>query len=1615
MSNEQLSTTLAINAKDNTKAVFSKLNSNLGKIGKSTEEVNKYMQGLSGTLIRATTVFAAFTATAVAMRASVGAARSFGKQMAEVSTLVDASGKTLTKYKDTVESLVSTYGGTFQDATKALYDTISAGNSSVAESSKILAVANKAAIAGVSDIATSVDVITTVLNSYGRSAESASWVSDILFKTVKEGKTTLSELAPVMGQVTATAASMNVSFEEVGAVLATATAKGIRTSQAVTGLKAVLANIIKPTKDAQDMMASLGIEFSSAALKSKGFSKFFGEILDAAKDKGIESGAAMEKFFASVEGLNTILALTSGEAKLFNAKLASMKYSAGSTEEAFAKMTKTFDFQWESFLGKVKVGAKSFGSIFTDSLIGPLTSFNDNFDLWILKFKIGFYDVLDTVRSVSSGVLKAFLPWANGAFNWIRTDLVQGIADAWDWLLDVMLLHSSVPDIVEGTQKEFQKWGTLASDISKFVTKPIAESFDRLKAALNFDENVKTFKSIVSSIKDTLAPTEAANAEVKEIKSNIGDVAAIFAVAGVSEGIKKFFGVGVITIVLGLLIKLQRRLSGVTAAFAAKRAVTNEALALEYNALKQQEKFMQDKAKFDTNYGKTLAKIKRAGGSRSAIAQLFGGSDEWILAKAKAKDAIETAKKSVKGLSEQLNPKDAAAVQRGRAAKLEKRDLTNKLRGLSIVNGQGVQSKAHRDQYGSLTSGQIRTQVRDARVRMQKLDVEIAKAAQAKKGKARYKQSFASKAMFGDLSKKEIKRRLKESQKTIIQEERKLSSKAGKGLFSRVLGLGPNLDTSSIAKKLVKVSDKAAEYSRNKSASYSAAAANAQYIPNPSSLDKLKAFTSARAGGFFQEMNKGFQKIGNAAQSYIRIHGMMVGKLKAQTKLGQATVGLAQGLIFGAKGVAAGTSRIVKGISYVASKARTLSSRTLSKAGSGLMAAMILGPDIKNALSVGANTKANTGSAAKDLASKIGAGIKSMSDVALASMAMFGPVGMALATASLVYKHWDTITDISSKVTLGGIAALVASLWKDVLLPIGKNFWEWIKAGFGKATEFLGFLAFRIANTVREALSNVPGLGDIQKSGMKNALSSDNALIKDYIINQAREGNGPAITAIRESFDAFTKSQVVEQPNALSIEAIQKSMSTVDKTLVMLNATLKNMPSTLADSKGIILEKQYPNFKYNKQIKRMQRKGESITGFANGGFISGSGTKTSDSIPAMLSNGEYVVNAEATSKFKPLLDMINKGNIEKKAKGGLMGRNASLEAMFEKTNSVSATKNAFTQQYGSVDFSSIKSFLNTLEGLKLSEKDIEAFSPSLLEAIRRKMDNMRYSVEQSFINLEGWTEEQRTLKPQLKFATQATAQWQADVEGLVGPLLNMPPATKSMTKAIEKANDAVNNFADNWKNTIQRWYDENTDKGAKGAKAAQMFTQGIDSVVNALVEGDSVKDAARQTIIGWAKESAKDGIKTMLSEMFSKTNLKDAGAGNIFASIFKAMFGGPKGFAPVAGFSAGNGTTGYTTGAAAGPGHAFAAGGIPPVNEVSLVGEKGPELFVPSTRGRIFPNNKLGSSRPSVTLNQTLNINEAMNPQGFQEELARNNEVVVAMVEEAYMRRGSNSGPYGSN
>ena len=105
-------------------------------------------------------------------------------------------------------------------------------------------------------------------------------------------------------------------------------------------------------------------------------------------------------------------------------------------------------------------------------------------------------------------------------------------------------------------------------------------------------------------------------------------------------------------------------------------------------------------------------------------------------------------------------------------------------------------------------------------------------------------------------------------------------------------------------------------------------------------------------------------------------------------------------------------------------------------------------------------------------------------------------------------------------------------------------------------------------------------------------------------------------------------------------------------------------------------------------------KGAFGKGLATGGSVDGPGTGTSDSIPAMLSNGEYVLNAQAVDRLGvPFLNGLNTGRLRGFASGGLVGSGGAYNRPVSVGSSSSSTSNSITLNVSALDASSFADFL----------------------------------------------------------------------------------------------------------------------------------------------------------------------------------------------------------------------------------------------------------------------------------------------------------------------------------
>lgn len=345
MALNQLGLGFVFTAEDLASGVIHRVGSEFQRLDSASSEAGKTVGASLRQFGQGIAILGAGVAGLMMVDRAVEAAGRFSAAIAEVSTLVDEATFSTADMRRVTLELAATYGGSAAGQAKGLYQTISAGITDAAKATDLLRVANELAVGGVTDTFTAVDALTNVVNAYAASGAQARDVSDAFFVAIRAGKTTARELAGTIGRVAPTAASMGITFSDLLAAIAAITTQGLNTEETVTGIKAALANVVRPTAQAQKEAARLGIQFNLAALRAKGLTGFLDSITSSANF----NADSFSKLFASVEGFNAITALAANNSAQYRQILGQMASRAGATRAAFDKMADTLKFQESRF------------------------------------------------------------------------------------------------------------------------------------------------------------------------------------------------------------------------------------------------------------------------------------------------------------------------------------------------------------------------------------------------------------------------------------------------------------------------------------------------------------------------------------------------------------------------------------------------------------------------------------------------------------------------------------------------------------------------------------------------------------------------------------------------------------------------------------------------------------------------------------------------------------------------------------------------------------------------------------------------------------------------------------------------------------------------------------------------------------------------------------------------------------------------------------------------------------------------------------------------------------------------------------------------------------------
>lgn len=267
----------------------------------------------------------------------------FNKAMKEANTMASKDSAGFKQLKGEVADLAKEIPIARDQLANGLYQTISNG---VPEDNWIefLNTSARSAVGGLADINKVVGVTSTLIKNYGLEWSAAADIQDKIQLTAKNGVTSFEQLAQALPRVAGNASTLGVSIDELMGTFATLTGVSGNTAEVSTQLAAIFTSLVKPSSEAAQMAAEMGIQFDAAAIKAAGgFQNFLTRLNDSVKTYAQTNGVLEQevygRLFGSAEALRALIPLQGELSDKFAANVSNMVNSAGTMDAAYADMS----------------------------------------------------------------------------------------------------------------------------------------------------------------------------------------------------------------------------------------------------------------------------------------------------------------------------------------------------------------------------------------------------------------------------------------------------------------------------------------------------------------------------------------------------------------------------------------------------------------------------------------------------------------------------------------------------------------------------------------------------------------------------------------------------------------------------------------------------------------------------------------------------------------------------------------------------------------------------------------------------------------------------------------------------------------------------------------------------------------------------------------------------------------------------------------------------------------------------------------------------------------------------------------------------------------------------
>ena len=401
------------------------------------------------------------------------------KSLNKITNLVGVSSGDLAKYKKDLVIISNETGKSQTELAKALFDLTSAGLSG----DKALAALRKSAKAsaiGLGETQVVASAVSSAMNAYESSSLSAAKATEVLAATVRYGKLSAEELAPAIGQVLPIASAMGVTFDEVGANIATFTRLGIDSKQAATALKSLLSGFSGAAgKKAADALDSIGLSMDGVRKKIREDGLL--ATLEMLNEKTGGNVETLSAIIPNIRAFSNVLGTVGAQGDTYREVLDGIAKSQTLVDDGFEKIKKSAGFKLNSAINELKNVGIQIGDIllpfvikFAKSLSNLVKKFNDLSTpikstivliglivsaigplLLIVGTLLSSFAAITTTLSISATAIGSFIAAASGfgAIIGLFGGLIYGINKVVEIEKDAL----SIKDRLIESEKEYNK------------------------------------------------------------------------------------------------------------------------------------------------------------------------------------------------------------------------------------------------------------------------------------------------------------------------------------------------------------------------------------------------------------------------------------------------------------------------------------------------------------------------------------------------------------------------------------------------------------------------------------------------------------------------------------------------------------------------------------------------------------------------------------------------------------------------------------------------------------------------------------------------------------------------------------------------------------------------------------------------------------------------------------------------------------------------------------------------------------------------------------------------------------------------------------------------------